>query len=290
MKVDYSSMSDAELAKAEKEIARKYIGGVPWGMVFWWFTNLTIWFSLWPLVIFGVIPLWVGFLIACVNVSISYLPSHEAQHSNFAKVGHPLRWLNELIGSTSTIPLVFPYRVLRLTHMKHHAHTNDPEMDPDYQNKADGWWHAIWTNIQNRQPGAPDSYGKALEKMGDTPEVRMAIYEAIVWRLGHVAILIALAWNGFALEAFFLWFLPKHIGSTHIILFLSWAPHVPFEKLGRYENTRAWRSKLGNIFSQGMQYHIIHHLHPAIPLFRNGAAYWEMRDILTARGIQNDGL
>ncbi len=290
MSIDYSSMSEAELAKAEKEIARKYIGGMPWAMVIWAFGNLAIWLSLWPLVIFGVIPLWAGFMIACVNVAISYLPSHEAQHSNIAKVGHPLRWLNELVGTVTTIPLVFPYRVLRLTHMKHHAHTNDPEMDPDYQNKADSFLGAIWKGIQNRQPGAEDAYGKALEKMGDTPEVRAAVTEAVIWRLGYVVILMALAWSGFALEAFFLWFLPKQVGSSHIMLYLSWAPHVPFEKMGRYRDTRAWRCKMGNIFSQGMQYHVVHHLHPAIPLFRNGAAYWEMRDILLARGVQNDGL
>jgi len=288
--VDYSAMTDAELARAEKEIARKYIGGVPWAMVIWCFGNLAIWISLFPLVIFGMIPLWLGFCIACVNVAISYLPSHEAQHSNIAKPGHSLRWLNELVGRVSTIPIVLPYGVLRITHMKHHAHTNDPELDPDYQNKAPNWWMAIWNGIQNRQSGDNDAYGKVLEDIGPTPEVKSAVIEAIIWRLSYVAFLIAMAWSGFALEAFFLWFLPKHVGITHIILFLSWAPHVPFEKTGRYKDTRAWRSKLGNIFSQGMQYHVVHHLHPAIPLFRNGAAYWEMRDILLARGIQNDGL
>ncbi len=278
----------------EKDIARKYIGGVPWMMVVWGLGNLAIWFALWPLVIFGAIPLWLGFIVATINVTLAYLPSHEAQHSNIAKPGDPLRWLNELVGRVSTIPLVFPYGVLRLTHMKHHAHTNDPEDDPDYFNKADNWLASAWNTIQSRQPGADDSYGKTLEKMGATPEVRAAFTEAVIWRLGHVAILIALAWSGFALEAFFLWFLPKHLGAIYIILFLSWAPHHPFAEKGRYRDTRAWRLGGGmgiwNVLSLGMQYHAVHHLHPAIPLFRNGPAYWEMRDILIARGFRNEGL
>ena len=267
---------------------------MPWMMVVWALGNLAIWLSLWPLVLMGILPLWAAFFIASINVALSYLPSHEAQHSNIAKEGHTLRWLNELVGNVSTIPLVFPYRVLRLTHMKHHAHTNDPELDPDYWTKAPGWFAAVWQSVKNRQPGAIDSYGIALEKMGDTPEVRAAVLEAIVWRLAHIAILIALAWSGFALEAFFLWFLPKHIGSAYIQLFLSWAPHHPYEKQGRYRDTRAWALGpvrwLGNIISLGMEFHVIHHLHPAIPLFRNGPAYYEMRNILIARSIQNDGL
>ena len=40
----------------------------------------------------------------------------------------------------------------------------------------------------------------------------------------------------------------------------------------------------------GMQYHIIHHLHPRIPLYRTPRAYWEMRDILEARGCDLGGL
>ena len=41
-------------------------------------------------------------------ISASYLPSHEAQHSIFAYAGQEERWLNELVGHTSPIPLVLP--------------------------------------------------------------------------------------------------------------------------------------------------------------------------------------
>jgi len=34
----------------------------------------------------------------------------------------------------------------------------------------------------------------------------------------------------------------------------------------------------------GMQYHIVHHLHPYIPLSQTPAAYREMKPILRARG------
>ena len=99
-----------------------------------------------------------------------------------------------------------------------------------------------------------------------------------------------MAWSGFALEAALLWWLPQHIGLTYIQFYLSWAPHHPFADQGRYKDTRAWRSRLGNVLTMGMQYHVIHHLYPRIPLMRTPRAYWDMRDVLKARGVQIDGL
>ena len=49
-------------------------------------------------------------------------------------------------------------------------------------------------------------------------------------------------------------------------------------------DTRSFRSHVGNIGSMGMQFHVVHHLHPRIPLLRTPRAYWEMRDIIEARG------
>ena len=55
-------------------------------------------------------------------------------------------------------------------------------------------------------------------------------------------------------------------------------------------DTRGFRSTVGTIGSMGMEYHIIHHLHPRIPLMRTPAAYRDLRPILEARGCTLDGL
>jgi hypothetical protein len=123
---DLSALDSKALMKLEAEIAQRFMGGVPWGSVTWALTNLAVWLSLWPLTILGIVPIWVAFPIACLNVMLSYLPSHEAQHDIIARPGEPLRWLNQLVGTVSTIPLVGPYRVLKMTHMEHHKHCNHP--------------------------------------------------------------------------------------------------------------------------------------------------------------------
>ena len=280
---DLSNLSDAELMRMEREVAARHLDKFPYFAVIWAFSNLAVWLALWPLVFMGILPLWLGFIIATANITLSYLPSHEAQHDIIAKPGAKLRWLNQLVGHTSTLPLVLPYQVAKITHMDHHKHANDPDLDPDYSTHADGPLQAVWKSLYNRQPranGGFNAYGEVLQRKG-----RMdVILISVAYQLVHFGILFALAWSGYALEAALLWWLPRHIALTYIQYYLSWAPHNPELTKGRYRDTRSFRSILGNIGSLGMQYHIIHHLHPRIPLYRTPRAYWEMKPILEARG------
>ncbi|KAB7739316.1 beta-carotene hydroxylase [Parvibaculum sedimenti] len=284
----YSEMSDRELARAELTIARKYIGRFSWFMAVWGLGNLVCWLALWPLTLSGILPLWMAFPIATINVILCYLPSHEAQHTNFSTGGPALRWFNEFIGYVSTIPMVLPFKIARLTHMEHHSHTNDPELDPDYGVKADSWQQALLTAYKRRQPGQPNAYGETLNRLGDGPVVKRAGLEGAVQVLTFWAIISALAWSGHALEAAAIWWLPRYIGTFYISLYLSWAPHFPAPEQGRYRNTRHFTHPLGNILALGMEDHIIHHLHPAIPLDLNAAAYREMKPILDARGCRDE--
>ena len=280
--IDVSNLSERELRKLELKIARKHSGMFPWEIVIWAFGNMAVWLALWPLVLLDYIPLWLGFIIATINMSLVYLPTHDAQHDIIARPGQKLRWLNELVGHATSWMMIYPFELLRVTHLDHHRHTNDPELDVDITSMANGPWHAIWSSIRQRQPDAKRSsdYMRSAARNGREDLILLAL----VYRLGFIAVLGALAWNGFALEALILWWLPYQIAMTYLIFFLSWAPHHPGDKTGRYTNTRSWKSMVGNIGSMGMQYHIVHHLHPYIPLVRTPAAYREMRPILEARG------
>lgn len=280
---------EQELLLREVEISRKYLGRLPWEMVVWGLGNFVLWLSIWPLTFSGILPLWAGFLLSTFCITISYLPSHEAQHSIIASRGSKLRWLNELVGHVSTIPLVLPYRLAWITHRQHHAHTNDPVLDPDIGTRGHTWLQSVWHSLKARQPGADSAYSVALEK-SDDPNAERAALEAAALTTSYYAILSGLAWSGYAIEAALLWWLPRHLSTIYIQLFLSWAPHHPQNEEGRYRDTRAWRSPIGTMASLGMEYHLIHHLHPRIPLTQTGAAYREMREILLERGIRNDGL
>ncbi len=285
MSNSYANMDEEALKRAEKEIARRHLNHFPLIAVIWAFANTACWLSLWPLVLLDILPLWAGFLIATVNFLLFYLPSHEAQHSIIARPGERLRWLNELVGHVSSMPMAVPFRVFRETHMEHHKYANDPELDPDYSTHADTPLGAIWASIQTRQPrpfGREKPYGLALQRR----ERNDLLAEAALYELVFYGTLFTLAWSGFAIEAALLWWLPRHLGTTYLHFYLSWAPHNPRLGVGRYSDTRSFRSALGNIGSMGMQYHIVHHLYPRIPLTRTPAAYREMRPVLEALGCK----
>jgi beta-carotene hydroxylase len=276
------------LRREESAIAQKYMKRFPWEMVVWGLGNFVVWLSIWPLVFTGILPLWAAFLLSTLCCILAYLPSHDAQHHSIARKGTKLHWLNELVGHVSLIPIVLPYRIAWIEHREHHANANDPELDPDYGFNGKNLWHAIWNGMQSRQPSVQaEILTKVLERSNDAI-VPKAVLEGVLLNTAYYIILTVLAWSGFALEAFFIWWLPRHIGYAYLTTCLAWAPHFPYEETGRYRDTRAWKSPIGTILSMGMEYHQIHHLFPRIPLFGTGPAYWEMRELLATRGVRDD--
>ena len=281
-------LTESELDVLERKIAGKYMGTVPWGAVVWGIGNCLVFIALFPLVLLDILSLWVAFPIATLNVMLAYLPSHEAQHNIIAGQGKPLRWLNELVGWVSTIPLVFPYRVLRATHMEHHKHTNHPEKDCDIDTHAKSNAHFFYKQLINRQPASArnGAYGRCLQRIGQ----EHLMMDAVIMQSAYLVIMFTMAWTGHAIEAAFLWWIPKMIGEAYLIYYLAWAPHHPGHEQGRYKDTRAFKSRFGNLVSMGMQFHIIHHLYPRIPLSLTPAAYRELRPVLARRGCDLGGL
>jgi len=277
-----AKLDDGQLDLQERKIAGHYMHKVPWLIVFWGLTNCLVWLSLWPMVLLADLSLWIAFPIATLCCTLAYLPSHDAQHSIIAREGHPLRWLNECVGWLSLVPLAQPYTVMRATHMEHHAHTNDPNLDPDYHVHAPNTRAFFIQSIRRRQPGSPaqQAYADALNRTGQTN----LVMHAIVIRLIYLGVLGAMAWTGHALEALLLWWLPLNLGMTYLQFYLSWMPHHPGIEQDRYRQTRGFKSPWGNIMSMGMQYHIVHHLYPRIPLNLTPAAFRDLLPILRRRG------
>jgi beta-carotene hydroxylase len=281
--MDVAAATEDELDAMERRLAAPFTRIFPWGVILWGFSNTLVWLSLWPLVFTGLLPLWVAFPIATLNVALSYLPSHDAQHSIIARRGHRLRWLNELLGWVSLIPMWQSFLVLRHTHFEHHRHTNDPELDPDYDVHTESALGFLGKRIGS--PGG-NAYAETLVRIGRTDLVK----QAIGYQVFFVLFLFAMAWSGSALEAALLWWLPRHVALLWIQFYLSWMPHHPGTEQGRYRETRAFRSLLGNVLSGGMQYHIVHHLYPTIPLMQTPAAFRALRPVLERKGCDLGGL
>lgn len=287
---DIAGLSDTELMRLERQIARKYMASLSIPMVLWPTLNVATWLALWPFVITGTMSLWVAAPIAILNLLLAYLPSHDAQHDTYARPGEKLRWLNETIGHVSSGLLANSYRVLRETHLEHHRHANKPDLDPDYSSIKDkSFWGSAWTSILTMQPDTRElgSYLATIERV-DNENCRKGKRDQAIISLAHFAILFIMAANGMALEAFLLWWLPLKLSVIYLRFYLSWAPHHG-RGTGRYQDTKSFHSLGGTIWSSGMTAHVVHHLHPRIPMDRTPAAFNEMLPILRARKVDVAG-
>ena len=264
----------------EKAIAKSFSQRFQWEMILIGLGQAVIWLSLWPLVLNGIIDLWVGFLIASLCACFAYLPSHEAQHGNYSRGNPKLRWLDEFVGHITLITLIYPYHLLRVTHMKHHAYTNDPEKDPDYLNAHTS---SVLKVIKNVLDGSTVNYEKYLKVFSADKAFVNSFEKAIPIALLYRFILLVLVIM-FPLETLLLWWLPAKIGSVYTTVFFSYFPHLG-TSTGRYQNTRFWTHWMPRYLNHSMQLHFVHHLHPGIGHYDEPRAIEALKPFLVARKV-----
>ena len=141
---DLNNIPEEFSFEKEKEIARRFSKRFQWEMILIGVGQATVWLSLWPLVINGYISLFFGSFIATICACFAYLPSHEAQHGNYSRGNPKRRWIDTFVSHYTLITIMFPHDLMRCTHMKHHAYTNNPEKDPDYDTaSAKSLWEVV---------------------------------------------------------------------------------------------------------------------------------------------------
>ena len=264
----------------EKAIAKSFSQRFQWEMILIGLGQALIWLSLWPLVLNGILDLWIGFLIASLCACFAYLPSHEAQHGNYSRGNPKLRWLDGFVGHITLITLMYPYHILRVTHMKHHAYTNDPFKDPDYLNA-----HAksVFHVIKNSSDGSSTDFGKYLEVFSSDKAFVNSFEKAIPIAMLYRFILLVLVVI-FPLETLFLWWLPAKIGTVYTTVFFSYYPHLG-TSTGRYKDTRFWSHWIPRFLNHSMQLHFIHHLHPSIGHYDEPKAIEALKPFLIERKV-----
>jgi len=280
-----------DLQREERAIAKKYYSlgqAIRWKYVVATLAGFGVWVSLFPLTILGVVPLWAAFVVSYLITTAGYVTAHEAMHSTIGRKGTRAWFWNELTGQLSMIPLMFPFSIARVTHLQHHRFPNDPVRDPDFPDSAPNLRAALWKAWLNRQPGktahAHHIKRVLLEEIG-TPEAKSALKQTALMQLAGTLFFIGMALAGYAMELAMVWWLPRWFGLIHTHVFFSWETHFPHGGRGRYDNTRIFKSSVGNFLSMWIEFHLIHHLYPNIPMHLTKKAYFEMKPVLQARGV-----
>jgi beta-carotene hydroxylase len=282
--MDQLNNSSIDLSiEAERKLARTFMGRIEWEMILIGVLQFTTWIATWVLVIQGIIPLLVGFLIALFTACNAYLPSHAGQHGHLSGGRKNLQWLDYLVGQISVIPLAQSHEILKATHLKHHAHTNDPDMDPDFfHGNAKNWWEAaVNVNIAYNDEGPAL---RAIEKHQENdPKFKEALEKGGSWAFLFYFAQIILAVL-YPIETLLLWWIPKRVATSYLGIVFSYFPHSGLEK-GRYKDTRFWTNRMPRFLNHSMQIHTMHHMYPRICHYDEAKAIEALRPFMIERGM-----
>ena len=282
--MDQLNNSSIDLSvEAERKLARTFMGRIEWEMILIGVLQFTTWIATWVLVIQGIIPLLVGFLIALFTACNAYLPSHAGQHGHLSGGRKNLQWLDYLVGQISVIPLAQSHEILKATHLKHHAHTNDPDMDPDFfHGNAKNWWEAaVNVNIAYNDEGPAL---RAIEKHQENdPKFKEALEKGGSWAFLFYFAQIILAVL-YPIETLLLWWIPKRVATSYLGIVFSYFPHSGLEK-GRYKDTRFWTNRVPRFLNHSMQIHTMHHMYPRICHYDEAKAIEALKPFMIERGM-----
>ena len=266
----------------ERKVARTFMGRIEWEMIVIGLGQFVIWVVTWGLVVNNLIPLWAGFIISTISTACAYLPSHAGQHGHLSGKQKNLKWLNSVVGQISLIPLAQSHDILKATHMKHHAHTNDPERDPDYYHgHVDNWFQSA-LQVQN-QTGE----GRLVEMVEKLSEEDPKFAEAlerggtVTFLFFFLQVIVAVI---YPLETLHLWWLPRKLAVSYLGIIFSYKPHKNLP-IGRYKDSRFWSNAMPRFLNHSMQIHAMHHMYPNICHYDEPKAIEALKPFMVARGI-----
>lgn len=216
--------------------------------------------------------------MATLLAYVSFTPMHDATHRAVGRA----RWLNALIGRWSGLPLLAPFPAFRFMHLAHHKHANEPADDPDHWSGRGPWpllplrWLTQDLHYYVRF---------ARDRRRFTPAAQLEVVGGVA---AQVLLVAALCWAGQGVVAAVL-LISARLATAALAFAFDYLPHRPHHVLARDDRFRATHIIRGRRWTLPLcaqNYHLVHHLYPAVPFYGYGRVWWDQRDDLLARGAR----
>jgi beta-carotene hydroxylase len=286
--------------REERAQASPYWGKVEPRIILTFLFFSAAWIAVIVLGVNGSIPLWLGLILNTVIASTFYMPMHEATHGNIWGRTTSGKWIEDLIGMLCAIPLGFSYKAHRSSHMRHHAHTNDPLKDPDFHTAGPmhtvlkSWYGqvmlATFLPVFAFVPAARKLLPAAMLVMmrAETGSRKAGLIQLRFWFLTHAFLVLAIL-TGYGWQALMLWYLPSRLQALWLLTIFAWYPHHPATKVGRYVDTRVAVFPGSRWLIRGHDHHAVHHLFPRVPHYRLRKLWADIADDMVAKGVRSEG-
>ncbi|MDT7727079.1 MAG: hypothetical protein QOI21_3655 [Actinomycetota bacterium] len=278
-------LSEAEATTVRREVPNPRIPLPPVAAptVALFAAGVAIWVTATWLYLDDLAPVWVTIGMHALVTFTMFTVLHESTHHAAGK----LTWANEVLGRLS-MPFVAAYAsfpLLRYIHIEHHRNTNeDAYTDPDAWTSHGHWWQLPfrWLTIDAWYVRfyAAKAKGRPRAEQAETFAV-MAVASAAM--AGVLAI-----GNGWDLLLIYL--VPQRIGLGVLAWWFDWLPHHGLGETQRRNRFGATRVRVGLEWLMTplmlyQNYHLVHHLHPAIPFYRYIKAWNTNREAYLERSV-----
>ncbi|MEM8707992.1 MAG: fatty acid desaturase [Actinomycetota bacterium] len=297
-------MTDAAVQRSlelrrEREQVAPYRGGIAVRLIVTFVLFAVAWVAVLYAGAIGTIPLWLGGIASFVIATTFYMPLHEAAHGNVWGDEKRALWGQDVVGMLSAIPVGFSFKGHRISHMLHHAHTNDPEKDPDW------FAQGPLRSLPKKMYGIVIVY-TLLPFLAFVPVLQRLIpaemresrternaevdrYAVRYWAIQHVTLIAAFV-AGVGVEALVLWYIPTRLVVCWLGFIFAWYPHHPAEgKIGRYVDTRVAVFPGSTWIIRGHDHHALHHLFPRVVHYKLPKLWQEIGPEMTAKGVRTEG-
>lgn len=253
---------------------------VSWPTVATFLGAMAVWTTSWALTAQGRISFLGTIVISTLSAFVIFTPLHESVHNSIARA----RWVNEAIGRLSVWVMLAPFPAFRLCHLDHHRHTNEAGADPDqWSGRGPSWLRPLrWASQDFYYYYYIATHWSSLRR----PEK----IETLVTAAGVLAaagVFIALGQG----PLFFLcWFVPARLVKMLLAFSFDYLPHRPHHvsvQEDRYRATLVYSYPFLTPILLYQNYHLIHHLYPAIPFYRYSRVWREQREALLAKGVRD---
>ncbi len=239
---------------------------------------LAVWATGGALAVSGTVYPALGVLVAALGGYLAFTPLHEATHR---AVAPKRRALNDWVGRVCALVLVAPFVAFRHEHLAHHRHTNEPGLDPDHwSGRGPAWLRPLRWATQDLH-----YYARVVRLWRQIPVAERR--ETVV----SVALIAAAAGGVWAIaggEVLLLgWIVPARLAIFLLAFSFDYLPHRPHRVTAaenRYLATRIVDSRVLEVVLLAQNYHLIHHLYPAVPFYRYRQVWAAEEHVLREKG------
>jgi fatty acid desaturase len=231
-----------------------FVGSVAlWGLATW-------------AVLSGAVTPWVTIPVHASVTFLVFTVLHDASHYSISS----RRWVNQLFGRLA-MPFVVAYASYPLftyIHIQHHRFANEhANTDPDHWTSEGPWWQLPfrWLTIDL-------AYGRYFFA-NRRRRSRADVIETVACFTGFAALVVVAGLTGWLWELALVYLIPQRIGLVVLAWWFDWLPHHGLKRTQRENRYQATRIRVGlewlmTPLMLSQNYHLVHHLHPAIPFYR----------------------